>query len=126
VCFPEHLIAKLGLQNFKNIMLRMDIEGYEYKVLKNIPKQISLINVELHPSNYDVKEFCQRIVDQGFLIEYFIGDIPFGFYPLINVFGLRIIKYLKPYYTVAEKVHLEEVDSLVRNAIYTHIYIKRQ
>ena len=54
----------------------MDIEGYEYKVLKNIPKQISLNNVELHPSNYDVKEFRQRIVDQGFLVEYFIGDIP--------------------------------------------------
>jgi len=120
------LIAKLGLQNFKNIMLRMDIEGYEYKVLKNIPKQILLINVELHPSNYDVKEFCQRIVDQGFSIEYFISDIPFGFYPLINIFGPRIIKYLKPYYTVAEKVHLEEVDSLVRDAIHPYIFFKRQ
>ena len=95
------MIAKLGLQNFKNIMLRMDIEGYEYKVLKNIPKQILLINVELHPSNYDVKEFCQRIVDQGFSIEYFIDDIPFCFHTLINIFGPRIIKYLKPYYTVA-------------------------
>ena len=120
------LIAKLGFQNFKNIMLRMDIEGYEYKVLKDIPKQISLINVELHPSNYDVKEFCQRIVDQGFLIEYFIGDIPFGFYPLINAFGPRIIKYLKPYYTVVKKVHLEEVDSLVRDAIHPFIFFKRQ
>ena len=79
------LIAKLGSQSFKNIMLRMDIEGYEYKILKDIPKQISLINVELHPRNYDVKESCQRIVDQGFSIEYFIGDIPFGFYPLINI-----------------------------------------
>jgi len=79
------LIAKLGFQNFKNIMLRMDIEGYEYKVLKDIPKQSSLINVELHPRNYDVKEFCQRTVDQGFSIECFIGDIPFGFYPLINI-----------------------------------------
>jgi len=79
------MIAKLGLQDLKNIMLRMDIEGYEYKVLKGIPMQISLINVELHPSNYDVKEFCQRTVDQGFSIEYFIGDITFGFYPLINI-----------------------------------------
>ena len=104
----------------------MDIEGYECKVLKGILMQISLINVELHPRNYDVEEFCQRIVDQGFSIEYFIGDIPFGFYPLINVFGPRIIKYLKPYYTVAEKVHLEEVDSLVRNAIYPYIFFKRQ
>jgi len=33
------LIAKLGLQNFRNIMLRMDIEDYEYKVLKDIPNQ---------------------------------------------------------------------------------------
>jgi len=106
------LIAKLGLQSFKNIMLRMDIEGYEYKVLKDILTQILLINVELHPRNYDVKEFCQRIVDQGFSIECFIGDIPFGFYPLINIFGPKVIKYLKPWYTVAEKVHLEEVDSL--------------
>jgi len=45
------------------------------------------------------------------------------FYPLINVFGPRIIKYLKPYYTVAEKVHLEEVDSLVQDA-YTHIFFQ--
>jgi len=51
-------------------------------------------------------------VDQGFSIECFIGDIPFGFYPLINIFGPKVIKYLKPWYTVAEKVHLEEVDSL--------------
>jgi len=79
------MIAKLGLQDLKNIMLRMDIEGYEYKVLKGIPMQISLINVELHPSNYDVKEFCQRTVDQGFSIEHFIGDITFSFYPLINI-----------------------------------------
>jgi len=48
-------------------MLRMDVEGYEYKALKDIPKQISLINIELHSSNYDVKEFFQRTVDQGFL-----------------------------------------------------------
>jgi len=44
------------------------------------------------------------------------------FYPLINVFGPRIIKYLKPYYTVAEKVHLEEVDSLVQDAIHPYIF----
>jgi len=121
------LIAKLGLQNFKNIMLRMDIEGYECRILnENIPEQISIINVELHPTNYDVKEFCQRIVDQGFSIEYCIGDIPFGFYPLINIFGPKVIKYLKPYYTVAEKVRLEEVDSLVQNAIHPYIFFKRQ
>jgi len=79
------LIAKLGSQSFKNIMLRIDIEGYEYKVLKDIPKQISIINVELHLSNYDIKKFCQRTVGQGFSIEYFIGDIPFSFYHLINI-----------------------------------------
>jgi len=120
------LIAKLGLQSFKNIMLRMDIEGYEYKTLKDIPKQISLINVELHPRNYDVKESCQRIVDHGFFIECFIDDIPFGFYPLINIFGPRTIKYLKPYYIVEGKVHLEEVDSLVQNAIQPYTFFKRQ
>ena len=85
------LIAKLGFQNFKNIMLRMDIEGYQYKVLKDIPKQISLINVELHPRNYDVKKFCQRTVDQGFSIECFIGDIPFDFYHLINILGQGLL-----------------------------------
>jgi hypothetical protein len=79
------LIAKLVLQDFKNRMLRMGIEYYEYKVSKDISTQISLINVELRPRNCDIKEFCQGIVDQRFSIEYFIGDIPFGFYPLINV-----------------------------------------
>jgi hypothetical protein len=88
------LIKKLGLQNLKNIMLRMDIEGYEYRILsENIPEQISLIDVELHSNNYDVKEFCQKILVQGFLIEYLIGDIPFGLYPLINTFVLRLLKF---------------------------------
>jgi FkbM family methyltransferase len=121
------LITNLGLQNFKNIMLRMDIEGYEHRILgENIPEQISLINVELHPSNYDVKIFCQKIVNQGFLIEYFIGDIPFGFYPLINTFGPKIIKILKPWYTVAEKVHLEDLDRLMQNAIHPYIFFNRK
>lgn len=121
------LIKKLGLQSLKNIMLRMDIEGYEYKILsENIPEQISLINVELHPSNYDVKGFCQKILDQGFLIEYFIGDIPFGFYPLINTFGLRLLKILKSQYIVAEKVRLEDLDRLMQDAVHPYIFFNRQ
>jgi FkbM family methyltransferase len=121
------LIKKLGLQNLKNIMLRMDIEGYEYKILsENIPEQISLINVELHSNNYDVKEFCQKILDQGFLIEYFIGDIPFGFYPLINTFGLRLLKILKSQYIIAEKVRLEDLDRLMQDAVHPYIFFNRQ
>jgi hypothetical protein len=109
-------------------MLRMDVEGYEYKILsEDIPEQVLLINVELHPSNYDLKEFCQKIVDQGFLIEYFIGDIPFGFYPLINAFGSKIIKTLRPWYVVAESVRdLEDLDKLMQNAIHPYIFFKRQ
>jgi len=54
------LVAELGLRD-KNVMLRMDIEGYEYVVLsKNIPAQISLINVEVHPRNYDIKKFARK------------------------------------------------------------------
>jgi len=102
----------------------MDIEGYEYKVLKDILTQILLINVELHPRNYDVKEFCQRIVDQGFSIECFIGDIPFGFYPLINIFGPKVIKYLKPWYTVAEKC-ISKKWIVWREMRYTHIHFSR-
>jgi hypothetical protein len=105
----------------------MDIEGYEYKILsENIPEQISLINVELHSNNYDVKEFCQKILDQGFLIEYFIGDIPFGFYPLINTFGLRLLKILKSQYIIAEKVRLEDLDRLMQDAVLPYIFFNRQ
>jgi len=121
------LIKKLGLQNLKNIMLRMDLEGYEYRILSaRIPEQISLINVELHSNNYDVKEFCQKILDQGFLIEYFIGDIPFGFYPLINTFGLRLLKILKSQYIIAEKVRLEDLDRLMQDAVLPYIFFNRQ
>jgi len=123
------LIKKLGLQNLKNIMLRMDIESYEYRILSaraRIPEQISLINVELHSNNYDVKEFCQKILDQGFLIEYFIGDIPFGFYPLINTFGLRLLKILKSQYIIAEKVRLEDLDRLMQDAVHPYIFFNRQ
>jgi FkbM family methyltransferase len=121
------LIQKLKLQNLKNIMLRMDVEGYEYKLLsENVPEQISLIDVEIHPNNYDVKELCQKVLSQGFFIKYFIGDIPFGFYPLINIFGSRIIKILKPYYIVAEKVYSEDMNRLMQNAIHPYIFFKRQ
>jgi FkbM family methyltransferase len=56
------LIKNLEVQNLENIMLRIDIEGYEYRILnENVPEQISLINVEIHPNNYDIKEFFKKI-----------------------------------------------------------------
>jgi len=54
------LVTELGLRD-KNVMLRMDVEGYEYVVLsKNIPGQISLINVGVHPRNYDIKNLPEK------------------------------------------------------------------
>jgi FkbM family methyltransferase len=119
------LIKEFNLHNENNIMLRMDIEGYEYRILKNIPEQVSLINVEIHPSKYDVEELCKEVINQGFIIRYFIGDIPFGLYPIVNILGLKSLRLLKPYLIVDEYVKCDKIKELMRKVVHPYIFFTR-
>jgi len=82
-------------------MLRMDVEGQEYRILAgNIPDQIKIICIELHVIHPYTKthatKLLQNLNKQGFEAKVVINDFPYGYFPTINRLGLeRVYKLLK-------------------------------
>jgi FkbM family methyltransferase len=75
-------------------MLRMDVEGHEYKILSNkIPDTVNTISIELHIlPPYGKKEaakLLRRLGEQGFLATFVINEMKYGFYPFIKLLGLK-------------------------------------
>ena len=77
-------------------MIRMDIEGYEYRVLgKKLPDQIKMICMEFHvippgtPTKPQAIEFLQKLKEQGFEVTVAINEMIYGYYPIIQHAGLK-------------------------------------
>lgn len=75
-------------------MLRMDVEGHEYKILSNkIPDTVKTISVELHIippyRRTDAAKLLNHLDEQGFQATYVINDMKYGFYPFIKLLGLK-------------------------------------
>jgi len=75
-------------------MLRMDVEGQEYRILAgNIPDQIKIICIELHVIHPYTKthatKLLQHLNKQGFEAKVMIKDFPYGFFPIIKRLGLK-------------------------------------
>ena len=88
-----------------SFLMKMDLEGFEGKLLlqSEIPKCIQWIDIEVHPHKYDPLRLVEKMRDKGFRLQYFIGDIPFGLYPVVNYLGLkRSLKILKDFYILEE------------------------
>lgn len=66
-------------------LLRMDVEGYEYEILKSkIPKNINKISLEFHAGimgKEKSKELLKHLEKEGFIIEKIIEDLPLRLYP---------------------------------------------
>jgi FkbM family methyltransferase len=82
-------------------MVRMDVEGQEYRILAgNIPDQIKIICIELHVihpyTKTDATKLLQNLTEEGFEAKIMINDFPYGFFPAIKRLGLeRVYKLLK-------------------------------
>jgi len=126
----QTLIRMLKLNGRQNLVLRMDVEGYEQKILNRIPSEVKWIDVELHPGKYNVGKFIKKVTEQGFNVKYFISDVPFGFYPIINSIGLKkalkiLNSFFKDLIIVEENVNFNEIKSLLRKSVHPYIIFQR-
>lgn len=76
---------KYFVQKYKANLIRIDVEGYEYKILyKNIPKKVNKIAMEFHAfllGEKKVKKLLSYFEEEGFMVKYFIEDLPLRLYP---------------------------------------------
>ncbi|MEM3585831.1 MAG: FkbM family methyltransferase [Candidatus Jordarchaeaceae archaeon] len=107
----RHILVEAGLKIVKELtvkaasvskiseqypieMLRMDVEGHEYKILSNtIPDTVETISIELHIippyRRTDAARLFNHLDEQGFQATYVITEMKYGFYPFIKLLGLR-------------------------------------
>jgi FkbM family methyltransferase len=78
--------------NKENVLLRMDIEGYEEKVLEHIPDNINLLSFELHTLMLGAERaysLIEHLQDKGFRISLMLRELD-------TIYGLTLmICYLK-------------------------------
>lgn len=75
----------------KNVLVRMDVEGFERKILSNIPKEVYALSFELHSNilGYDNSVLLlQKIRGAGFQIEKMLWKAN-SLCPLVKLFGLK-------------------------------------
>ena len=77
-------------------MIRMDIEGYEYRILANpLPDKIKMICMELHvmppdtPNKVQAIELLQKLNEQSFKVSVAINEMIYGYYPIVQHVGLK-------------------------------------
>jgi hypothetical protein len=75
-------------------MIRMDVEGHEFQILADpVPDQINAISIELHAippyTKTAATELIKNLYDQGFNAKAVMNEMVYGFYPLVNNFGLK-------------------------------------
>jgi FkbM family methyltransferase len=93
ICVDATTIADMADQN-PITMVRMDVEGYEYRILaSDIPDQIKIICVELHViPPYDriqAIKLLQNLSEKNFKVSVAINEMNYGYYPIIQHFGLK-------------------------------------
>jgi len=98
----EEIIKQENIEGSK-VALRMDMEGYEEKVIDTIPDNIYALLFELHIPVLGVKKSKQllhTIKDKGFNIEYLI-DNPKGYEQIVRHITLKT--YLKLFNIIGKK-----------------------
>lgn len=82
-------------KDFPFTMIRMDVEGHEYKIFnnRNVPEQLTCICIELHvlhPYNKShAIRFLTNLANQGFHASTVINEMNNSDYPLIQALGLK-------------------------------------
>jgi len=85
-------------KKYKTNLVRMDVEGYEYEILKQgIPKRINKIAMEFHAGllgNKKIKEILQLFHKEKFKVRYIVEDLPLRLYPFYKILKkTRLIKF---------------------------------
>ncbi len=122
------IIKSEGL-NDSNIMIRMDVEGFEETILKRIPKEIYGLSFELHSNilGYDTSfALIEKLDKLGYKIQVIVRDAN-SFIPIIKLVGmtraLRIFKMLKNKEYVIYEPSLELVkDWIIRQKETPHVF----
>lgn len=77
-----------------NILVRMDVEGYESKILKNIPENIKEVSFELHTKILGKKQslnLIEKLENQGFKIFLMTRELE-GIINLFKILGFEIFR----------------------------------
>ena len=77
-----------------NILCRMDVEGYERKILRNIPEEIRILSFEFHTKiigETQSIELIDRLESEGFQIKLMTRELE-GMVRLFKVFGFTVFK----------------------------------
>jgi len=86
----KKIIKQENLEN-ANVVVRMDLEGYEKKVIDTLPDNIYALLFEFHIpvlGYQESKQLLQTIKKNGFDIEYLI-DNPKGYTPVVKYTSLK-------------------------------------
>lgn len=86
----KKIIKQENLEN-ANVVVRMDLEGYEKKVIDTLPDNIYALLFEFHIpvlGYQEAKQLLQTIKKNGFDIEYLI-DNPKGYTPVVKYTSLK-------------------------------------
>ena len=88
-------------------LIRMDVEGYEYEILKDLPKQVNIIALELHvsPRSGLTKTLAIKLINnlsrQGYKMVTFIKPLPKPFYFIVRKFSLETARKLAEMFNIA-------------------------
>jgi FkbM family methyltransferase len=98
----EEIIKQENLES-SNVVLRMDIEGYEKKVIDALPDNIYALLFEFHIPILGVKnskQFLRTLKNKGFNIEYLV-DNPKGYEQIVKYTTFKT--YLKLFEMIGKK-----------------------
>ena len=119
-------------------MVRMDIEGYEYRILANrLPDNIETICVELHviPPYDKVQAFelLQKLKQQNFRVSVAINEMIYGYYPIVKYVGLetayKLVTSLNAHVRYCPRVQvnpsLKELSDMIPEKGQIHLILSR-
>jgi len=100
ITVPCYTLSSITKNFSENLILRMDIEGYEYNVLiRGVPDCIRMICLEFHSLSLGTKkskDLLKFLDDMGFYCKLFFNDMSFTLFPLCNFLGaLKIYKIVR-------------------------------
>jgi len=114
-----------------NILIRMDVEGFEKIILKNLPKEVYAVSFEIHPDligKQATLTLLKDIVKYGYKIKV-ITNGTIGLYPLVKWFGLKSSLWLFEKATRQPRIFYEPSFSIINKLMvwggHTHIFAKR-
>jgi len=115
-------------KKYKTNLVRMDVEGYEYEILKQgIPKRINKIAMEFHAGllgNKKIKEILQLFHKEKFKVRYIVEDLPLRLYPFYKILKkTRLIKFFT--YVKKDLNPLDCYHLIIKGRSIKYLFLKR-